>query len=137
MNKRPEPEEIVSTLRQVEVFWGKEVPLACVRQIDVVEQTYYRWCNQYGGTGIDKLKERKRFQRENEQLRRAVSDVTLDKLILKEACQGVPRSGCAAQFLNLACRCVCIDYAGYHSSELSCSGATTFGTEAYPKCPRK
>jgi transposase-like protein len=62
--------------------------LDATRQIGVVEQTYYRWRKQYGGMGIDQLKELKRLQKENEQLRRAVSDLTLDKLILKEAAKG-------------------------------------------------
>ena len=62
--------------------------LDAIRQIGVVEQTYYRWRKQYGGMGIDQLKELKRLQKENEQLRRAVSDLTLDKLILKEAARG-------------------------------------------------
>ena len=62
--------------------------LDTIRQIGVVEQTYYRWRRQYGGMGVDQLKELKRLQKENEQLRRAVSDLTLDKLILKEAARG-------------------------------------------------
>ena len=62
--------------------------LDAIRQIGVVEQTYYRWRKQYGGMGVDQLKELERLQKENEQLRRAVSDMTLDKLILKEAAKG-------------------------------------------------
>ena len=85
-NKRPKPEETVSKLRQVEVLMGQGMSrLDAIRQICVVEQTYYRWRKQYGGMGVDQLKELKRLQKENEQLRRAVSDLTLDKLILKEA----------------------------------------------------
>ena len=88
-NKRPKPEEIVSKLRQVEVLMGQGVSrLDAIRQIGVVEQTYYRWRKQFGGRGVDQLKELKRLQKENEQLRRAVSDLTLDKLILKEAARG-------------------------------------------------
>ena len=88
-NKRPKPEEIVSKLRQVEVLMGQSMSrLDAIRQIGVVEQTYYRWRKQYGGMGVDQLKELKRLQKENEQLRRAVSDLTLDKLILKEAARG-------------------------------------------------
>ena len=56
-----------------------------IRQIRITEQTYYRWRKQYGGMGTDQLKELKRLQKENERLRRAVSDLTLDKLILTEA----------------------------------------------------
>ena len=54
----------------------------------ITEQTYYRWRKQYGGMGTDQLKELKRLQKENERLRRAVSDLTLDKLILSEAAKG-------------------------------------------------
>jgi|TARA_Y200000002_G_scaffold375767_1_gene378617 transposase-like protein len=89
MNKRPKPEEIVSKLRQVEVLMGQGMArLDAIRQIGVVEQTYYRWRKQYGGMGVDQLKELKKLQKENEQLRRAISDLTLDKLILKEAARG-------------------------------------------------
>ena len=88
-NKRPKPEEIVSKLRQVEVLMGQGMSrLDAIRQIGVVEQTYYRWRKQYGGMGVDQLKELKCLQKENERLRRAVSDLTLDKLILKEAARG-------------------------------------------------
>ena len=88
-NKRPKPEEIVTKLRQVEVLMGQGLSrLDAIRQIGVVEQTYYRWRRQYGGMGVDQLKELKRLQKENKQLRRAVSDLTLDKLILKEAARG-------------------------------------------------
>ena len=62
--------------------------LDAIRQIGVVEQTYYRWRKKYGGMGVDQLKELKCLQKENERLRRAVSDLTLDKLILKEAAKG-------------------------------------------------
>ena len=88
-NKRLKPEEIVSKLRQVEVLMGQGLSrLDAIRQIGVVEQTYYRWRKQYVGMGVDQLKELKRLQKENGRLRRAVSDLTLDKLILKEAARG-------------------------------------------------
>lgn len=88
-NKRPKPEEIVTKLRQVEVLIGQGLSrLDAIRQIGVVEQTYYRWRRQYGGMGVDQLKELKRLQKEYEQLRRAVPDLTLDKLILREAARG-------------------------------------------------
>lgn len=88
-NKRPKPEEIFSKLRQVEVLMGQGMArLDAIRQIGVVEQTYYRWRKQYGGMGVDQLKELKRLQKENDRLRKAVSDLTLDKLILKEAARG-------------------------------------------------
>jgi len=88
-NKGPKPEEIITKLRQVEVLMGQGMArLDAIRQIGVVEQTYYRWRKQYGGMGVDQLKELKRLQKENDQLRKAVSDLTLDKLILKEAARG-------------------------------------------------
>ena len=88
-NKRPKPEDIVSKLRQVEVLMGQGMSrLDAIRKIGVVEQTYYRWRKQYGGVGVDQLKELKRLQQDNDRLRRAVSDLTLDKLILTEAARG-------------------------------------------------
>ena len=88
-NKRSKPEEIITKLRQVEVLMGQGMArLDAIRQIGVVEQTYYRWRKQYGGMGVDQLKELKRLQKENNRLRKAVSDLTLDKLILKEAARG-------------------------------------------------
>ena len=86
---RPKPEEIVVKLRQVEVLMGQGMPrIDAIRQISVTEQTYYRRKKTYGGMGIEQLKELERLQKENECLRRAVSDLTLDKLILKEAASG-------------------------------------------------
>ena len=62
--------------------------LDAIREIGVTEQTYYRWKKKYGGMGADRLRELKRLQKENERLRKAVSDLTLDKLILAEATKG-------------------------------------------------
>jgi len=59
-----------------------------IREIGIVEQTFYRWRKQYGGMGTDQVKELKRLQKENERLRRAISDLTLEKLILSEAARG-------------------------------------------------
>jgi hypothetical protein len=59
-----------------------------IRDIRITEQTYYRWRKKYGGMGTDQLRELKRLQKENERLRRAVSDLTLEKLILTEAARG-------------------------------------------------
>ena len=88
-NRRPKPEEIITKLRQFEVLMGQGMArLDAIRQIGVVEQTYYRWRKQYGGMGVDQLKELKRLQKENDRLRKAVTDLTLDKLILKEAARG-------------------------------------------------
>ena len=85
-NKRHKPEEIVTKLRQVEVLVGQGTArIDAIRQVRITEQTFYRWRKQYGGMGTAQLKELKRLQKENERLRRAVSDLTLDKLILAEA----------------------------------------------------
>ena len=87
--KRPKPKEIVVKLRQVEVLMGQGMPrIDAIRQISVTEQTYYRWKKKYRVMSIEQLKELKRLQKENERIRRAVSDLTLDKLILKEAASG-------------------------------------------------
>jgi transposase-like protein len=88
-NKRHKPEEIVSKLRQVEVLVGQGMArIDAIREVRITEQTFYRWRKQYGGMGTVQLKELKRLQKENERLRRAVSDLTLDKLILTEASRG-------------------------------------------------
>ncbi|UWQ47217.1 IS3 family transposase [Leisingera aquaemixtae] len=101
--KRPKPEEIVVKLRQVEVLMGQGMPrIDAIRQIGVTEQTYYRWKKKYGGMGTEQLKELKRLQKENERLRRAVSDLTLDKLILSEAAKG--------KLLSPSRRRACIDH---------------------------
>ena len=88
-NKRHKPEEIVAELRQVEVLVGRGMSrIDAIREVSITEQTYYRWRKHYGGMGTDQLKELKRLQKENERLRKAVSDLTLDKLILTEAAKG-------------------------------------------------
>ena len=87
--KRHKPEEIVTKLRQVEVLVGQGMArIDTIREIGAVEQTYYRWRKLYGGMGRDQVKELKRLQKENECLRRAITDLTLDKLILSEAARG-------------------------------------------------
>ena len=87
--KRDKPEEIVVKLRQVEVLLGQGMPVAdAVRQIGVTVQTYYRWRRLYGGMGREQLRRLKELEKENQRLRRAVSDLTLDKLILAEAAKG-------------------------------------------------
>jgi hypothetical protein len=59
-----------------------------IREVRITEQTHCRWLKQYGGMGTDQLKELKRLQKENKRLGKAVPDLTLDKLILKEAARG-------------------------------------------------
>jgi len=87
--KREKPEEIVLKLRQVEVLQGQGMTVAeAVRQIGVTQQTFYRWRKLYGGMGRSQLKRLKELEKENQRLRRAVSDLTLDKLILTGASRG-------------------------------------------------
>lgn len=83
------PEEIVAKLRQAEVVvaQGKSVAEA-VRAIGVTEPTYYRWRAEFGGLKLDQVKRLKELERENARLRKAVSDLTLEKVILKEAASG-------------------------------------------------
>lgn len=88
-NKRHKPEEIVQKLRQVDVLVGQGMQrVDAIREVRITEQTYYRWRKQYGGMGSDQLKQLKKLQKENEQLRKAVADLTIDKQILAEAARG-------------------------------------------------
>ena len=82
-------EQIIGKLREVEVglAGGRRVGELC-RSIGVTEQTYYRWRAEYGGLKLDQAKRLKELERENARLKRAVADLTLDKLILKEAAEG-------------------------------------------------
>jgi len=87
--KRHKAEEIVAKLRQVEVLTAQGRPVAeAVRSIGVTEVTYYRWRSEYGGLKGDQVKRLKELEAENSRLRRAVSDLTIEKLILKEAASG-------------------------------------------------
>lgn len=83
------PEEIVAKLRQAEVLVGQGRTVAdAVRAIGVTEPTYYRWRTEFGGLKLDQVKRLKELERENARLRKAVSDLTLEKVILKEAASG-------------------------------------------------
>ncbi len=87
--KRYTPEEIVAKLRQVDVLVSQGQNIADgIRQIGVSEVTYYRWRQEYGGLKTDQIRRLKELEQENSRLRRAVSDLTLDKLILQEAARG-------------------------------------------------
>ena len=87
--KSYKPEEIVAKLRKVDVLTsqGQSVSEA-IRSIGVSEVTYYRWRQEFGGLKSDQVKRLKDLETENNRLRRAVSDLTLDKLILQEAARG-------------------------------------------------
>ena len=87
--KRHKAEEIVAKLRQVEVLTAQGRPVVeAVRSIGETEVTYYRWRSEYGGLKGDQVKRLKELEAENNRLRRAVSDLTIEKLILKEAARG-------------------------------------------------
>ncbi len=87
--KRHSPEEIVAKLRQVDVLvaQGQTVD-AAARSIGVTQTTYHRWRNEFGGLKLDQVKRLKELEAENARLRRAVADLTLDKVILTEASKG-------------------------------------------------
>ena len=87
--KRYTPEQIISMLREAEVALaqGQSIGQAC-RTLGVSEQSYYRWRKEYGGLRTDQAKRLKDLEKENGRLRKAISDLTLDKLILKEALEG-------------------------------------------------
>ncbi len=81
--KRHKAEEIVTKLRQVDVLNAQGKSMAeAIRSIGVTEVTYYRWRSEYGGLKGDQVKRLKELEAENARLRRAVSDLTLDKMIL-------------------------------------------------------
>ena len=87
--KHYRPEEIIAKLREAEVLLGQgnKVP-EVVKAIGVSEVSYYRWRKEYGGLNVSQAKRLKELERENLRLRQAVSDLTLDKLILQEAARG-------------------------------------------------
>ena len=87
--KRYRPEEIIGKLREADVLirQGKRV-VEVIKTLGVTDVTYYRWRQEYGGMSVPQAKRLKELEKENERLRKAVSDLTLDKMILKEAARG-------------------------------------------------
>ena len=87
--KRYNAEEIIHKLREADVLQGQGriVSQAC-KQIGISDQTYYRWRKSYGGMKVDQAKRLKELEVENARLKRAVADLTVDKLILKEVAEG-------------------------------------------------
>lgn len=87
--KKHKPEEIIGKLREVEIVLaqGASTAEAC-RRIGGSEQTYYRWRKEYGGLKTEQARRMKDLEKENQRLRRAIADPTLDKLILQEAAKG-------------------------------------------------
>ena len=83
------PEEIMAKLREAEVLLGRGKKVAeVVKELGIHEVTYYRWRKEYGGMRVDQMKRLKELEQENASLRKAVSDLTLDKMILQEAAKG-------------------------------------------------
>ncbi len=87
--RRHTPEQIITALREAEVGLanGRTVGLVS-RELGVSEQTYYRWRKEYGGMKVDQARHLKDLEKENAQLKRAIANLTLDKLILEEAAKG-------------------------------------------------
>ena len=87
--KRFTPEQIIGILREADVklSQGKNVGQLC-REMGITEQSYYRWRKEYGGMKTAQVKRLKELERENGRLKKAVADLTLDKLILKEVLEG-------------------------------------------------
>ena len=87
--KRYTAEQIIGKLRQAEVLAAEGMRVVeIVREMGISEQTYYRWRREYGGLKVSQAKRLKELERENGRLKRAVADLTLDKLILEEAAKG-------------------------------------------------
>jgi transposase-like protein len=87
--KRYRPEEIISKLRKADVLisQGKKV-VEVIKALGVTDVTYYHWRQEYDGMSVPQAKRLKELEKENERLRKAVSDLTLDKMTLKEAARG-------------------------------------------------
>ena len=87
--KRHTPEQIITALREAEVGLarGKSVKLMS-RELGITEQTYYRWRREFGGMKVDQARRFKELEKENARLKRAVANLTVDKLILEEATKG-------------------------------------------------
>jgi putative transposase len=87
--KRYTAEQIIGHLRQAEVLLGQGKSMAdMLRALDVTSNTYYRWRKEYGGLGLDQARRLKELEQENSRLKRAVANLTLDNLILKEVSTG-------------------------------------------------
>lgn len=87
--KRFTTEQIIGMLRETEVRLGQGQSIGPIcKGLSISEQSYYRWRRDYGGLKLDQAKRLKDLERENERLRKAISELTLDKLILKEALEG-------------------------------------------------
>ena len=87
--KRFRPEDIIAKLREADVLLSQGKAVAeVVKALAISEVTYYRWRKEYGGMKVSQAKRLQELEKENTRLRKAVSDLTLDKLILQEAARG-------------------------------------------------
>ena len=87
--KRYSPEEIISKLREAEVYLAEGVTVGeVIRRLGVNKITYYRWRTEYGGMKVEQAKRLKDLEKENARLKRLLADAELDKAILKEAAEG-------------------------------------------------
>jgi transposase-like protein len=87
--KRYRPEQIIAKLREADVLLSQGHTVAnIIKALEISEVTYYRWRKEYGGMTTSQVKRLKELEKENLRLRKAVSDLTLDKLILQEAAKG-------------------------------------------------
>jgi transposase-like protein len=87
--KKYKPEDIINKLREADVMQAEGVTVAeVVKILGIHEQTYYRWRRAYGGMKVSQMKRLKALEQENLRLRKAVSDLSLDKVILQEAAKG-------------------------------------------------
>lgn len=89
MTKRCTPEEIIHKLREADVLigQGKTIGDAC-KQLGVTDKTYFRWRKSHGGLRIDQAKRMRELETENSRLKKAVADLTIDKIVLKEVAAG-------------------------------------------------
>jgi putative transposase len=87
--KRFTPEQVIGMLREVDVGLSRGLNVGQIcRDLQITEQTYYRWRREYGGMKVSQARRLKDLERENSRLKRAIADLTLDKLILREALEG-------------------------------------------------
>ena len=87
--KRYSPEQIIAKLREADVALAEGASVNdVVRRLGIQKVTYYRWRKEYGGMRVDQAKWLKALEQENGRLKKVVADLTLDKLILKEAAEG-------------------------------------------------
>ena len=89
MEKKIKIENIINKLRTIEILinQGKTTKIAA-REVGISDHIYYKWRKEFGGMEVSQAKEPKRLQIENSQLKKAVGELTLEKLILKEALSG-------------------------------------------------